>query len=136
MGTDTYPLPPRYSKVVEILLPFLYYRWGKHKTGKHFTPYEYYYSWSKANDRERVSSGISSLLTMIKGAFAKERITAILRDFVYYPDDSNNELAIVTRYPQYFAANKMLANIKGHLRPEGDGKGAHILELPAAVKPI
>ena len=88
-----------------------------------FTPYEYYYAWNKANDKERVSNGINSLFTMIKGAFAKERLTDLLHDFVYYPDDSKNELAIVTRYPQFFAANKMLANIKKHLRPEGDGKG-------------
>lgn len=88
-----------------------------------FTPYEYYYTWNKANDTERVSNGLSALLTMIKGAFAKERVAAILRDFVYYPDDSKNDLAIVARYPQFFAANKMFANIKVHLRPEGDGKG-------------
>ena len=32
-------------------------------------------------------------------------------------------MAIVCRYPQFFAATKMLANIKEHLRPIGDGKG-------------
>ncbi|MGZ0051491.1 type I restriction endonuclease subunit R [Brevibacillus gelatini] len=88
-----------------------------------FTPYEYYYAWNKANDEEKVSNGISALFTMIRGAFAKDRVTAILRDFVYYPDDSKSELAVITRYPQFFAANKMLANIKAHLRPYGDGKG-------------
>lgn len=93
------------------------------KMGSIFTPYEYYYAWNKANDDEKVTNGISSLFTMIKGAFAIYRVTAILRDFVCYPDDSKNETAIVTRYPQFFAANKMLANIKTHLKPAGDGKG-------------
>lgn len=88
-----------------------------------FTPYEYYYSWNKANDEEKVSNGISALFTMIRGAFAKDRVTAILRDFVYYPDESKTELAIITRYPQFFAANKMFSNIKAHLKPHGDGKG-------------
>ncbi|MEH7336273.1 HsdR family type I site-specific deoxyribonuclease [Neobacillus drentensis] len=88
-----------------------------------FTPYEYYYAWNKANDEEKVSNGISALFTMIKGVFAQDRVTSILRDFVYYPDESQHELAIVTRYPQFFAANKMLENIKAHLRPQGDGKG-------------
>lgn len=88
-----------------------------------FTPYEYYYSWNKANDEEKVSNGISALFTMIRGAFAKNRVTAILRDFVYYPDESKTELAIITRYPQFFAANKMFSNIKAHLKPHGDGKG-------------
>ncbi len=93
------------------------------KLGSIFTPYSYYYAWNKANDDEKVVNGISSLLTMIKGAFAKDRITALLRDFVFYPDDSKKNEAIVCRYPQFFAANKMLANIKEHMRPVGDGKG-------------
>lgn len=60
---------------------------------------------------------------MVEGAFAKERIIALLRDFVFYPDDSPKSAAIVCRYPQFFGARKMLDNIRLHLRPEGDGKG-------------
>lgn len=93
------------------------------KMGSIFTPYPFYYAWNKANDQDKVANGISSLLTMIKGAFAKDRVTAILRDFIFYPDDSKKEEVIVCRYPQFFAANKMLQNIKLHMRPEGDGKG-------------
>lgn len=93
------------------------------KMGSIFTPYEYYYSWNKANDEEKVSNGVSALLTMIDGAFARDRLVAILQDFIYYPDSDKKEKAIVTRYPQFFAANKMLANIKAHLKPASDGKG-------------
>lgn len=93
------------------------------KMGSIFTPYEYYYSWNKANDVDKVSNGISSLFTMIKGAFATERITQLLRDFIFYPDDSKKSEAIICRYPQFFGAVKMLDNIKAHLRPGGDGKG-------------
>ena len=93
------------------------------RLGSIFTPYEYYYAWNKASDDEKVSNGISALLAMVKGAFAKDRVIAILRDFVYYPDENQKELAVVTRYPQFFAANKMLANIKAHIKPHGDGKG-------------
>mgnify|MGYP004524838919 FL=1 len=96
---------------------------ANNRMGSIFTPYEYYYAWNKANDQDKVSNGISSLYTMIKGAFAKDRVLQILRDFVFYPDDSKKDEAIVCRYPQYFSANKMLANIKEHMRPEGDGKG-------------
>ena len=93
------------------------------KLGSIFTPYEYYYSWNKANDTDTVANGISSLKTMITGAFAPERLLRVIRDFVFYPDDSKKSEAIVCRYPQFFAANKMLANIKAHMRPAGDGKG-------------
>ncbi len=93
------------------------------KLGSIFTPYPYYYAWNKANGTDKVSNGISSLFTMLTGAFAKDRIISILRDFVFYPDDSKKSEAIVCRYPQFFAAGKMLGNIKKHLRPVGDGKG-------------
>lgn len=93
------------------------------KLGSIFTPYEYYYSWNKANDTDTVANGISSLKTMIAGAFASERLLRVIRDFVFYPDDSKKSEAIVCRYPQFFAANKMLNNIKAHMRPAGDGKG-------------
>lgn len=92
------------------------------RLGSIFTKYPYYYSWNKANEEEKVSNGISSLLTMIKGAFAKERILSILRDFIVYPDGQKTT-PIICRYPQYFAATRMLDNIKLHMRPAGDGKG-------------
>ena len=93
------------------------------KLGSIYTPYEYYYSWNKANDEETVANGISSLITMIKGAFAKNRLIKILQDFIFYPDDSPKNEAIVCRYPQFFGAVKMYENIKNHLKPHGDGKG-------------
>ncbi len=93
------------------------------KLGTIFSPYENFYSWNKINDLEKVSSGINSLFTCIKGAFAKQRILQILRDFIFYPDTSNNNSVIVCRYPQFFAATKMFESIKNHLKPSGDGKG-------------
>ena len=96
---------------------------ANNRMGSIFTPYEYYYSWNKANDEEKVSNGISSLLTLIKGAFARDRLLSILRDFIFYPDKSEKQLVIIPRYPQFFAANKMVENIKSHMKPESDGKG-------------
>lgn len=93
------------------------------RMGSIFTPYEYYYAWNKANDTDTAANGISSLFTMIKGAFTKDRVIALLRDFIFYPDDSPKNEAIVCRYPQFFGARKMLDNIKIHMRPDGDGKG-------------
>ena len=96
---------------------------ANNRLGTVFTPYPYFYAWNKADDVDKVSNGIGSLYTLIKGAFAPERFLAIVRDFVFYPDDAVGEKEIVCRYPQYFAATKMLDNACAHLRPEGDGKG-------------
>lgn len=70
------------------------------KLGSIFTPYTYYYAWNKADaDGKKAANGIGPMFTMLEGAFAKERIIAILRDFIFYPDDSGKEEAIVCRYP-------------------------------------
>lgn len=117
----------RYNRDIPALMKYVFMSvisdGANTKLGSIFTPYEYYYAWNKVNAEEKVSNGISSLITMIHGAFSKERLIAILRDFIYYPDSSDKELAVITRYPQFFAANKMLENIKNHLKPDGDGKG-------------
>ena len=46
---------------------------------------------------------INSLVTMVSGLFRKERLLAVIKDFVYFPDSSDKDLKIVCRYPQYFA---------------------------------
>ena len=93
------------------------------KLGTIFSKYKYFYAWNKANEKDKASNGISSLFTMIEGVFSKERILQIIRDFIFYPDASEKEEAIICRYPQYFATQKMLESLKVHKKPEGDGKG-------------
>lgn len=117
----------RYARDIPNLLKYCFLTvisdGANNKLGSIFTPYEYFYAWNKANELDKVSNGISSLLTLIAGAFAPERLLAILRDFVLYPDETDRDAAIVCRYPQFFAANNMLASIRDHLRPRGNGKG-------------
>lgn len=60
---------------------------------------------------------------MIKGLFRKDRLLAVIKDFVYFPDHSDRDIKIVCRYPQFFAANKLFENIKIHMKPDGNGKG-------------
>ena len=96
---------------------------ANNKYGSFFSPYEFFYSWRKVNSEDKELDGINSLVTMIQGLFRKERLLAVIKDFIYFPDASDKDLKIVCRYPQFFAANKLFENIKAHLRPDGDGKG-------------
>ena len=93
------------------------------KYGSLFSPYDFFYAWRKVNSDDKELDGINSLVTMIQGLFRKDRLLAVIKDFIYFPDNSDKDLKIVCRYPQFFAANKLYNNIKAHLRPEGDGKG-------------
>ncbi|MBR4685965.1 MAG: type I restriction endonuclease subunit R [Candidatus Methanomethylophilaceae archaeon] len=93
------------------------------KIGTVFTDYSNYYSWNKVNSDDPPSEGISSLYTLLDGVFSKDRLLAIICDFIYFPDDSGKNLKLVCRYPQYFGATRLLENIRNHMKPEGDGKG-------------
>ncbi|MGO1490566.1 MAG: type I restriction endonuclease subunit R [Psychrobacter sp.] len=87
------------------------------KMGSFFAPYEFYYSWRKVTGDEKLEKdGIHSLLTMVSGLFDKSRLLDVIHNFIYVPDTSSKEEKIVCRYPQYYAATKLYANIKRHMK--------------------
>jgi type I restriction enzyme R subunit len=87
------------------------------KMGSFFAPYEFYYSWRKITGEEKLGKdGINSLFTMISGLFYKPRLLEVIRHFIYVPDNSSKSEKIVCRYPQYYAATKLFANIKRHMK--------------------
>lgn len=96
---------------------------ANNKYGSFFSQYDFFYAWRKIEPDDMALDGISSLVTMVQGLFRKDRLLAVIKDYVYFPDSSDKDLKVVCRYPQFFAANKLFENIKLHLRPEGDGKG-------------
>lgn len=93
------------------------------KYGSLFTPYEFFYAWRKVNDDDKEMDGINSLFTMIDGLFAQDRLLAVVKNFIYFPDSTGSNTKVVCRYPQFFAANNLYENVKAHMKPNGDGKG-------------
>lgn len=96
---------------------------ANNKYGSFFASYDYFYAWRKVESEDKELDGISSLVTMVNGLFRKDRLLAVIKDFIYFPDSSDRDTKIVCRYPQYFAATKLFENIRKHLKPEGDGRG-------------
>ncbi len=93
------------------------------KMGSLFAPYDFFYAWRKIENTDEPMDGIDSLYSMIKGLFDKERLLDVVHNFIYFPDTAKDDMKIVCRYPQYYAARKLFANIKTNMRPEGNGKG-------------
>jgi type I restriction enzyme R subunit len=94
------------------------------RMGSLFASYEFYYTWRKVTGDEKIErDGINSLFTMIHGLFDKARLRDVIHNFIFFPDSSKKEEKVVCRYPQYYAARKLFANIQKHRRPDGDGKG-------------
>lgn len=94
------------------------------KMGSLFAPYEYFSTWRKVTGNEEIGQdGINALHTMLEGLFDKQRLLQVLRHFIYFPDVSKQQVKVVCRYPQFYAALKLYENIKRHRKPQGDGKG-------------
>ncbi len=94
------------------------------KLGSLFADYEFFYTWRKVTGNEEIGQdGINGLYTMLEGLFDKHRLRQVIRHFVYFPDVSKQQVKVVCRYPQYYAAIKLYQSIKRHRKPEGDGKG-------------
>lgn len=94
------------------------------KAGTVFSPYEFFYGWNKITGEEKKAlTGIDTTTSIVHGMLNQNRLVDIIHHFVLFPDTSKNELKILTRYPQYYASNKLYQSILKHRKPEGDGKG-------------
>jgi len=93
------------------------------KAGSLFAPYDFFYGWRRIQGLSTDVEGIDSLYTLVIGMFDRYRLLNIVRNFIFFPDSSKQDLKILCRYPQYYAAVKLFDNIKKAQRPDGDGKG-------------
>lgn len=97
------------------------------RLGTSVSPFEYFYAWKKVENEDAAGVGLEELDSMIQGALKPERLLEIFRDYLYFPDPAQGEekeIAVVCRYPQFFAARKLRAHILSALRSGGgDGKG-------------
>lgn len=94
------------------------------KTGTVFSTYDFYYGWNKiTGEEQKALMGIETASSVVHGMLNKTRLCDIIHHFIWFPDNTKNELKILSRYPQYYAANKLYQNIIAHRKPEGDGKG-------------
>ncbi|MDY3596971.1 type I restriction endonuclease subunit R [Anaerotignum sp.] len=97
----------------------------KTRLGTVRTPYEHFYAWRRVNDDDKISSSpFEETNTMIQGVYAPERFLEIFRDYIYFQDSiyDNDEIEIVCRYPQFFAARLLKQSIVKSV-VEKSGKG-------------
>ena len=97
----------------------------KTRLGTVRTPYEHFYAWRRVNDDDVVSTlPFEETQTMIKGVYSPERFLEIFRDYIYFQDSEydGDEVEIVCRYPQFFAARLLKRSIVKSVR-EKSGRG-------------
>ena len=97
----------------------------KTRLGTVRTPYEHFYAWRRVDDDDKIStSPFEETNTMIQGVYAPELFLEIFRDYIYFQDSiyDNDEIEIVCRYPQFFAARLLKQSIVKSV-VEKSGKG-------------
>ncbi|WP_308604369.1 HsdR family type I site-specific deoxyribonuclease [uncultured Fibrobacter sp.] len=97
----------------------------KTRLGTVRTPYEHFYAWRRVNDGDKIStSPFDELRTMVSGVYETTRFLEIFRDYIYFQDSryDRDELEIVCRYPQFFAARLLKKSIIQSVH-EKSGKG-------------
>lgn len=103
----------------------------KTRLGTVKTPYEHFYAWRRVNDGDQISTPpFKETETMIKGVYSPARFLELFRDYIYFQDTiyDGNEVEIVCRYPQFFAArllkNSIVKSVKEHTGKGGTYFGA------------
>lgn len=97
----------------------------KTRLGTVRTPYEHFYAWRRVNDEDKVSvMPFEEMESMIKGVYSPTRFLEIFRDYIYFQDTryDSNEIEIVCRYPQFFAARLLKESIVRSVKNK-TGKG-------------
>lgn len=97
----------------------------KTRLGTVRTPYEHFYAWRRVNDGDKVSTlPFEETRAMISGVYSPQRFLEIFRDYIYFQDSEydSDEVEIVCRYPQFFAARRLKQSIVRSV-VEKSGKG-------------
>ena len=97
----------------------------KTRLGTVRTPYEHFYAWRRVEDGDKVSTmPFEELETMVKGVYRPQRFLEIFRDYIYFRDKKydNEEVEIVCRYPQFFAARLLRESVIKSVQTKS-GKG-------------
>ena len=90
--------------------------------GSALSDYEFYFKWSSSDGVDYFNSGIELLETTIKGLFNQKNLLNIINNYVYIPDDTDNEVVIVPKYYQYFHTEQLYLNVKDAIK-RNDRKG-------------
>lgn len=99
---------------------------ANNKYGSFFSPYDFFYAWRKIEADDKELDGINSLVTMVSGLFRKERLLAVIKDFVYFliarTKTSKSSAAILS-----ILLRSSCLRISRHISDRRGRQGRHIL---------
>ena len=109
----------RYSQDIPSLMKFDFINvisdGANTRYGSLFSSYEFYFKWNSTdgenyynsdildvdlNELKSETDGIGTLNYLIEGLFNKETLLNIIKNYIYIPDNSNNDLIVLPKYYQ------------------------------------
>ena len=110
----------RYSQDIPSLMKFDFINvisdGANTRYGSLFSSYEFYFKWNSTDGDNYYNSdiididldelktetdGIGTLNYLIEGLFNKETLLNIIKNYIYIPDNNNNDLIVLPKYYQY-----------------------------------
>ncbi|WP_368019206.1 type I restriction endonuclease, partial [Olsenella sp. AGMB03486] len=87
------------------------------KYGSVFAPYKFFNTWRQVEAGDPEVEGVDAFYALLEGLMRKDRLVALIKNFVFFPDalKQDDETKIIARPPQFFAATKLIENIKAHI---------------------
>ncbi|MDC8917828.1 HsdR family type I site-specific deoxyribonuclease [Metamycoplasma hyosynoviae] len=105
----------KYAKNIENLMRFSFISvisdGVNTKYGSLFADFEHYFPWKSTDEKKYSKDGIESLLSMVSGLFKHKTLLNLIHHYIYFPDSSKNDLMILPKYSQYYAAELLFENI-------------------------
>lgn len=96
------------------------------KYGSLFSTYEFYFKWNSTDGINYSNTdGIPSIRVLINGLFKKETILNVVKNYIYFPDNSDKSLMILPKYYQYYGAEAMYKNIVEEYISNGNQGGTY-----------
>ena len=68
------------------------------KVGSVFASYDFFISWKSVDGKSYCEDGLKTLETLIKGLFEPKTLLNVLKNYIYFPDNSKNDLMIMPKY--------------------------------------
>ena len=92
--------------------------------GSLFSDYEFYFKWNSPDGASYSNSdGADSLKRLIDGLFNPTTLLSVLRNYIYFPDNSEKNEVYVPKYYQYYGAEAMFNHIFGVYKDGNGSKG-------------
>lgn len=94
------------------------------KYGSLFSGYEFYFKWNSPDGESYSNSdGPESLKRLIEGLYDKQTLLNIIKNYIFFPDNSEKNEVYIPKYYQYYGAEAMFANIYDVYKNSTSSKG-------------